>query len=155
MSLRPCAQVLRKSVEPVERLDADLFATGLRIASQFLDVFDHQRPFLFLLHRLDGVSLAHDTVNRTNERWTIQRDHLINQHFAVVHRGRLLGRCPAEVAPGPHTGADRTANQTVPVQFAFHVSRVDVRRVLDGNFNRLEAPFTECFEKLGALVGEW
>src|SRR5436190_1900280 len=42
----------------------------------------------------------------------------------------------------------------MPVQLLLHKGRIDVRRILDGDFDGRKAPFLERFEKFGAVVGE-
>jgi hypothetical protein len=42
----------------------------------------------------------------------------------------------------------------VVIEFTFHVRRIDVGGVFDGNFDRVEPPALEPLEKFGALVGE-
>jgi hypothetical protein len=49
---------------------------------------------------------------------------------------------------------DRTAHQAVLAELRLEEDRVNVRQVLDGNLDRLEAPLLELWEKPRALIGE-
>ena len=104
--------------------------------------------------RLDGVGLAHDTVNRADERRTIERHHLVEQRLAIVHRRLLFFRGAAKVPARPHAGAGRPAHEPVSVEFLLYEGWINMGRVLDRDFDGLETPFFERFEKRRALVGE-
>ena len=148
------ARVQKVRLEPIERLDTNLFGARFGVLSELLEVLHHQGPFQLLLRGFDRVGLAHDTVNRTDERRAIQHNHLVDERLAVIHRGLLVFRRAAKVPARPHAGADRTAHQPVLVQLLLHQGRIDVRQVFNGYFDCLKAPFFERFEKFRALVGE-
>jgi len=66
---------------------------------------------------------------------------LIEQRGHVIKTRLLLLWRAAEVAIRPHAGTDRTAGKSIFLEFGFDVRRIDVRRVLDWYFDRIEAPF--------------
>src|SRR5439155_5905109 len=68
---------------------------------------------------------------------------------------RLLLRArPAQVAPRSVRSAQAAADQTVALELGADESRIDVRLVLEGDFDRLEAPPAEVGKQRGACVGE-
>ena len=98
-----------------------------------------------------GLELRHHLAPQRLERLELleQVDHLFLREAGLLGLGRAT-----QIAVRAHAGANRAAHQPVPVQFALHVCRINVRGVFHRNLDGFKSPPLESLEKFGALVGE-
>src|SRR5262249_45991609 len=111
-------------------------------------------PLLLVLRRRDRIGATDGRIDRTDQRRTIQHDHLIDYLHHVFQAVLLLLRCAAQVTVRANAGARPAPAQPALVQLALYIGWVDMRGIFDGDFDAFEAPTFEFGKQLGAVVGE-
>ena len=111
-------------------------------------------PLLLIFGRRHRIRAPDRGIHRPDQRWAIQRDHLVEELHHVCQSGLLLVGRAAQVAVRAQTGADRAAGKAVAGELLLHIDRVDVGRVFDGDLDGVKAPALELRKLFCAVVGE-
>ena len=110
------------------------------VSAQFAEIPRDCLPLPPLLRRRHCLRPAHCGIDDADQTRTLDPHHQIDDALHELHPRALLPRRAAQILVRPEAWRDRSAHQPVLRELRVEAIGIEVREVLDGNLDRLEAP---------------